>query len=219
MDSYPLSKVVDLRIKIISLKQGGNESMSSSWECFELLCKSGPDLSLQDHILLQHFYIGLNKESRAYLNTSSHGSFLHLTSSEARTVLDNILASTNDGPFDVDIPWVKQDQASDTQATVLQGPITHSHTKKLQQKVNSILAEINFNISKVSYYLNVLHWLYLGIYVRGVVQLYTEMKQRRRTKWISSDNGWTSKFSSDNQFRQVRTHQFGHVRTFIMIWS
>jgi hypothetical protein len=119
----------------------------------------------------------------------------------------------------VDIPWVKQDQASDTQATVLQGPITHSHTKKLQQKVNSILAEINFNISKVSYYLNVLHWLYLGIYVRGVVQLYTEMKQRRRTKWISSDNGWTSKFSSDNQFRQVRTHQFGHVRTFIMIWS
>jgi hypothetical protein len=49
---------------------------------------------------------------------------------------------------DVDIPRVTQDQASDTQATVLQGPITHSHTKKLQQKVNSILAEINFNISE-----------------------------------------------------------------------
>jgi hypothetical protein len=59
MDFYPLSKVVDLRIKIILFKQGDNESMSSSWECFELLCKSGPDLSLQDHILLQHFYIGL----------------------------------------------------------------------------------------------------------------------------------------------------------------
>ena len=74
--------------------------MSSSWERFELLCKSGPDLSLQDHILLQHFYIGLNKESRAYLNTSSHGSFIHLTSSEARTILDNILASTNDDPLE-----------------------------------------------------------------------------------------------------------------------
>jgi hypothetical protein len=34
------------------------------------------------------------------LNTSSHGSFIHLTSSEARTVLDNILASTNDGPLE-----------------------------------------------------------------------------------------------------------------------
>jgi hypothetical protein len=74
--------------------------MSSSWERFELLSKSRPDLSLQDHILLQHFYIGLNKESRAYLNTSSHGSFIHLTSSGARFVLDNILASTNDGPLE-----------------------------------------------------------------------------------------------------------------------
>jgi hypothetical protein len=100
MDFYPLSKVVDLRIKIISFKLGDNESMSSSWERFELLCNSEPDLSLQDHILLQHFYIGLNKESRAYLNTSSHGSFIHLTSSEGRTVLDNILDSTNDGPLE-----------------------------------------------------------------------------------------------------------------------
>jgi hypothetical protein len=97
---YTLSKVVDLGIKIISFKQGDIESMSSSWERFELLCKFGPDLSLQDHILLQYFYIGLNKESRAYWNTSSHRSFIHLTSSEARTVLDNILASTNDGPLE-----------------------------------------------------------------------------------------------------------------------
>jgi hypothetical protein len=100
MDFYPLSKVVDLKIKIISFKQGDNESMSSSWGRFELLCKSGPDLSLQDHILLRNFYIGHNKECRAYLNTSSHGSFLHLTSSAARTVLNNILANTNDGPLE-----------------------------------------------------------------------------------------------------------------------
>jgi hypothetical protein len=60
MDFYPLSKVVDLRIKIISFQQGDNESLSSCWERFELLCKLGPDLSLQDHILLQYFYIDLN---------------------------------------------------------------------------------------------------------------------------------------------------------------
>jgi hypothetical protein len=100
MEFYPLSKVVDLRIEIISFKKGDNESMSSSWECFELICKYELDLSLEDHILLQHFYISLNKESRADLNTSSLGSFIHLTSSEARTVLDNILASTNDGPLE-----------------------------------------------------------------------------------------------------------------------
>jgi hypothetical protein len=40
------------------------------------------------------------------LNTSSHGSFIHLTSSEARTVLDNILASTNDGSLEEEIPEI-----------------------------------------------------------------------------------------------------------------
>jgi hypothetical protein len=35
------------------------------------------------------------------LNISSHGSFIHLTSSEARTVLDKILARTNDGPLEL----------------------------------------------------------------------------------------------------------------------
>jgi hypothetical protein len=74
--------------------------MSSCWEHFELLWKSGPDLSLQNHILLQHFFIGLNKKSRTYLNISSPGSFIHITSSEAKTVVDNILANTNDGPLE-----------------------------------------------------------------------------------------------------------------------
>jgi hypothetical protein len=33
-------------------------------------------------------------------NSSSHGSFIHLTSSGARTAIDNILAITNDGPLE-----------------------------------------------------------------------------------------------------------------------
>jgi hypothetical protein len=136
MDFYLISKVVDLRIKIMSFKQGDNESMSSSWDCFELLCKSGPDLSLQGHILLQHFYIGLNKESRAYLNTSSHGSFIHLTSSEARTVLDNILASTNDGPLEEktleeEIPEI----ATPEPVPKTSQPIATQHIKSPQEEI------------------------------------------------------------------------------------
>jgi hypothetical protein len=47
---------------------------------------------------------------------------------------------------DVDIPRVTQDQVSGTQAQVIQGPITRSHAKKLQQEVNSFIAKINFKI-------------------------------------------------------------------------
>jgi hypothetical protein len=63
------------------------------------------------------------------------------------------------------------------------------------------------------YYLNVLHWLYLGIYVRGVVQLYTERKQRKKKQVDQFGQGGSSKFSSD-KFGQISTHQFGQsVRT------
>jgi hypothetical protein len=76
-----------------------------------------------------------------------------------------------------------------TPININQGPITRSRAKKLQREVNSLLAEINFNMSKNVILSKVLHWLYLGIYVRGVVQLFIERKQRRRNKWISSDQG------------------------------
>jgi hypothetical protein len=46
-----------------------------------------------------------------------------------------------EGEDDVDIPRVMQDQ-------VIQGSITHNRAKKLQQKVDSILTKINFNISE-----------------------------------------------------------------------
>ena len=65
--------------------------MSSAWERFDLLYKSGPDLALQDPILLQNFFIGLNKESREILNCSSNGSFLHLQRHECREILEKIL--------------------------------------------------------------------------------------------------------------------------------
>jgi hypothetical protein len=51
-----------------------------------------------------------------------------------------------EGEDDGNITRVTQDQASDTQASALQGPITRSHATELQQKVNSFLAEINSKI-------------------------------------------------------------------------
>jgi hypothetical protein len=49
----------------------------------------------------------------------------------------------------VDIPTdrtITHVDERNTPININQGPITRSRTKKLQQKVNSLLAEINFNI-------------------------------------------------------------------------
>ena len=62
---------------------------------FTLLEKSGKDLSLPEHLLLQHFYAGLDKESAHHLDLTSGGSFAHLTPTKSRGVLDKILDRTS----------------------------------------------------------------------------------------------------------------------------
>ena len=62
---------------------------------FTLLVQSGPDLSLPEYMLLQHFYTGLDKESAHHLHITSWESFAHLTPTVEREILDKILDRTS----------------------------------------------------------------------------------------------------------------------------
>src|SRR6185437_3085605 len=75
--------------------QNDKESIGVAWARFTLLVKSGPDLSPPEHLLLQHFYDGLDKESAHHLDLTSGGSFAHLTPTESREVFDKILDITS----------------------------------------------------------------------------------------------------------------------------
>jgi len=65
-----------------------------AWAHFNDVVNSGPDLAIQDHILLQHFYMGLSGETAQFLDTSSGGVFLHCSTSEGRKILRKILENT-----------------------------------------------------------------------------------------------------------------------------
>jgi hypothetical protein len=52
LDFFPIHKVINLRAEVITFKQKNNESLAITWDRFNLLLESGPDLELQDHILL-----------------------------------------------------------------------------------------------------------------------------------------------------------------------
>ena len=56
---------------------------------------SGPNLSIPEHVLFQHFYIGLDTKSAAYLDIAAGGSFAHKTPSEGREILDRITENTS----------------------------------------------------------------------------------------------------------------------------
>ena len=87
---FPISKVVSLLKEVLNFLQPEEESLRTSWDHFNDLIIISPDLAIQDSVLLQHFYIGLSKDSIESLDVASRGAFLHLSTSEARAMLDRI---------------------------------------------------------------------------------------------------------------------------------
>ena len=91
---FPISRVVSLRKQVLNFRQLEEESLGTSWDRFNELIITGPDLAIQDPVLLQHFYMGLSKDSAQFLDLASRGAFLHLSASEARSMLDRISGRT-----------------------------------------------------------------------------------------------------------------------------
>ncbi len=52
------------------------EILGAAWSRFTNLVQSGPTLSIPDYVLLQHFHVGLDKESAFYLGITTGGSFM-----------------------------------------------------------------------------------------------------------------------------------------------
>ena len=73
---FPISKVVSLRKEVLNFRQLEEESLGTSWDHFNELIITSLDLAIQDPILLQHFYMGLSKDSMESLNAASRGAFL-----------------------------------------------------------------------------------------------------------------------------------------------
>jgi hypothetical protein len=65
-----------------------------AWECFNTLINTGPDLAIQNPILLQHFYMGLDRKTSKHLNTALGCSFLHVSTNTGRNILTKILENT-----------------------------------------------------------------------------------------------------------------------------
>ena len=62
-----------------------------AWERFNTLINTRPYLAIQDPILLQHFYMGLDRKTSRRLNTTLGGSFLHVSANSGRSILTKIL--------------------------------------------------------------------------------------------------------------------------------
>jgi hypothetical protein len=73
---FPISRIAALRQEILNFQQKDKETIGAAWDGFSILSRSGPDLSIPNHVLLQHFWLDLSKESTLQLDISTRGSFL-----------------------------------------------------------------------------------------------------------------------------------------------
>jgi hypothetical protein len=80
-----------LRAEILTFRQSEKESIGAAWARLSSLAQSGPDLSLPNHLLLQHLYTGLSKENARYLDITAGGSFTHKTPAEGSKIRDKIM--------------------------------------------------------------------------------------------------------------------------------
>jgi hypothetical protein len=62
-----------------------------AWNHFNALINTSPDLAIQDLILLQHFYVGLDRKALKHLDTALGESFLHVFANSGRSILEKIL--------------------------------------------------------------------------------------------------------------------------------
>jgi len=100
LDFFPISKIVYLRLEILSFIQEDNESLIATWERFDNLVHPGPSLSIPDHVLLQHFYMGLDMITSSFLNLASNRSFLHTSAPTVRELLLKIVQSPEAEPIE-----------------------------------------------------------------------------------------------------------------------
>jgi hypothetical protein len=92
---FPISKVVNLQKKVLNFRQLEEESLGTSWDHFNELIITSPNFAIQYPVLLQYFYMGLSKDSMESLDAAYRGAFLHLSTSEARAMLDRISGKTS----------------------------------------------------------------------------------------------------------------------------
>ena len=90
-----MSYIASLRKEILDFRQDEKEFIGAAWARFSQLTHADPDLSIPNHVLLQHFWLGLSKESALQLDISAGGSFTHKTTAEGEALLDRILENTS----------------------------------------------------------------------------------------------------------------------------
>ena len=91
---FPPTLIVERREEIIVFKQGGDESLYTSWERFKRLLKRCPMHGIDLTTQMDIFYHAMNYTSKGIIDASYYGGFKRRSAEEARQVIE-VLSKCN----------------------------------------------------------------------------------------------------------------------------
>ena len=106
-----------------------------AWERFNTLINTGSKLAIQDPILLQYFYMGLERKTSKLLNMASGGSFLHVSANMGRSILmkilENIPKEVEEKPLEEESQIVEPESLPYPSLTSVSQILNHRKRRKL----------------------------------------------------------------------------------------
>ncbi|XP_071727156.1 uncharacterized protein [Rutidosis leptorrhynchoides] len=91
---FPASRVATLRKDICGIRQISGETLYEYWERFKQLVASCPQHQISEQLLIQYFYEGLLPSDRSIIDAASGGALVHKTPTQARTLISNMAANS-----------------------------------------------------------------------------------------------------------------------------
>ena len=87
---FPVGKTNALQNRITGIQQLPDESIPEVWERLQEYIQACPRHGIEEWLIIQNFFHGLNQQAQDHVDTAAGGSFLSLDIARAKTLIDKI---------------------------------------------------------------------------------------------------------------------------------
>ena len=90
---FPVGKTNALRNRITGIQQLPDESISEVWERLQEYIQACPHHGIEEWLIIQKFFHGLNQQAQDHVDATAGGSFLSLDIARAKMLIDKIASN------------------------------------------------------------------------------------------------------------------------------
>ena len=90
---FPVGKTNALRNRITGIKQLPDESIPEVWELLQEDIQACPHHGIEEWLIIQNFFHGLNQQAQDHVDAAAGGSFLSLDVAGAKALIDKIASN------------------------------------------------------------------------------------------------------------------------------